>query len=79
MTLHQFVVQLHVILSCGVTLTWFAALLARASPWRHRHAVVGRSLAGLVVASSLLAIGLAASSGNRFGVWFALQPLLLSL
>jgi hypothetical protein len=75
----QLVVAIHVLLSCGATLAWGAALTARAAPWRRHHALIGRSLVVLVVASSLLALGLAADAGNRFGALFALQPLVLGL
>jgi len=73
------VIQIHVVLACGVTLTWLAALTAHAGPWRRHHALIGRSFVVLVVASSVLAVGLAADSRNRFGVLFALQPLMLAL
>lgn len=79
MTAREWVVQVHVLLSCGATLAWLAALAARRLGWRRRHAGIGRAFVGLVVASSALAAGLAAASGNLFGVVFALQPLVLAL
>lgn len=79
MSARALVIQVHVVLACGVTLTWLAALTAHAAPWRRHHALIGRSFVVQVVASSVLAVGLAADSRNRFGVLFALQPLLLAL
>lgn len=73
------VIQVHVLLSCGVTLTWLAAVTAHVAPWRRHHALIGRGFVALVVASSVLAVGLAADSRNRFGMLFALQPLVLAL
>ncbi|MBI3349789.1 MAG: hypothetical protein HY020_21580 [Burkholderiales bacterium] len=60
-------------------MAWLAALTARTAPWRRHHRVIGRVFLGLVVASSVLAVGLASDARNRFGMLFALQPLLLAL
>ncbi|MFG6428778.1 hypothetical protein [Roseateles sp. LYH14W] len=79
MSAREGVIATHVLLSCGATLAWLVALMARATPWRRHHVLIGRGLVVLVVTSSVLAVGLAADSGNRFGVLFALQPLLLAL
>ncbi|HSI48903.1 MAG TPA: hypothetical protein VLA61_11570 [Ideonella sp.] len=79
MTVHSLILQAHVLLSCGALLSWLAALTAHVAPWRRRHALIGKSCMLLVVASSVLAVGLAADSRNRFGMLFALQPLVLAL
>lgn len=79
MSTRALLIQIHVVMSCGATLLWLAALMAHAAPWRRHHALIGRGFVVLVVASSMLAVGLAADSRNRFGVLFALQPLLLAL
>lgn len=72
-------VQLHVLLCCGATLAWLAGLAVRVLPWRRLHRPLGRAFVVLVAASTVLAVGLAAASGNAFGVVFALQPLVLAL
>lgn len=72
-------VAAHVVLACGVTLTWVAAMTARRAPWRHLHAHLGRTCLVGVVLSSLLAVALAGQARNGFGMLFALQPLLLAL
>ncbi|WP_022979070.1 hypothetical protein [Ideonella sp. B508-1] len=79
MNLRDAAVQVHVALACGVLLSGLAAGLVRVSRWRRQHAVWGRVCLAGVVASSVLALGLAADSHNRFGLLFALQPLVLGL
>lgn len=79
MSIRGLTIQIHVALSCGVMLAWLAALTAHLAPWRRHHALIGRTFVVLVVASSVLAVGLAVDSRNRFGVLFMLQPLVLAL
>lgn len=79
MSMRSVVVALHVLLCCGATLAWFAALGARLLHRRRLHRPWGRAFVLLVAASTVLAVGLAAASRNSFGLVFALQPLVLSL
>lgn len=79
MTWRGAITGVHVALSCGVVFAWGLALVARQGRWRRHHRRAGRLFCALVVLSSLLAVGLAVAAGNRFGVVFALQPLVLVL
>ena len=72
-------IQIHVVLSCGATLAWLAALVAYAGSWRRHHVLIGRTFLVLVVASMVLAVGIAVDARNRFGAVTSLQPLVLCL
>lgn len=79
MSTRGLITQIHVVLSCGATLAWFAALAAYLGRRRKHHVWIGRGFLMLVVASTVLAIGLAVDARNRFGVVTTLQPLVLCL
>jgi len=79
MSLRSLFIQVHVVVSCGVVLCWIAALASRAARWRRHHALVGRLFVGLVVASTVSAVGLASDARDSFGALFVLQPLVLCL
>jgi hypothetical protein len=72
-------IQIHVVLSCGALLFWLAALVAYASSWRRQHVLIGRTFLMLVVASMVLAVGIAVDARNKFGAVTSLQPLVLCL
>ena len=79
MSVRGLVIQIHVVLSCGATLAWLAALTAYAGSWRRHHVLIGRTCLVLVVASMVLAVGIAVDARNRFGALTSLQPLVLCL
>jgi hypothetical protein len=79
MSARIWITEVHVVLSCAATLAGLAAVAARRRGWRRLHATVGRCFLVLVLASGSLVVGLAAASGNRFGVVFTLQPMVLVL
>lgn len=79
MSTRALLIQIHVVMSCGATLLWLAALMAYAGSWRRHHVLIGRSCLVLVVASMVLAVGIAVDARNRFGAVTSLQPLVLCL
>lgn len=79
MTWRAAITGVHVALSCAAVLAWSLALAARQGRWRRHHRRLGHIFCALVLLSSLLAVGLAAAGGNRFGAVFALQPVVLVL
>ncbi|WP_457354582.1 hypothetical protein [Roseateles sp. P5_D6] len=79
MSARGLIIQIHVVLSCGAMLCWLAALAAYAGAWRRHHRLIGRTFMGLVVASMVLAVGIAVDARNPFGAVTSLQPLVLCL
>lgn len=79
MSTRQLIIQVHILLSCGATLCWIAALAAYVGGSRRHHMLIGRTFVALVVASMVLAVGIAVDSRNRFGAVTSLQPLVLCL